>query len=67
MVMQDVVFCAVQYCGAPIKKMLLYKSEEIAFTFITENLKGQKEKRIFFPTHADFTVILNGTLMLKNS
>lgn len=39
MVMQDIVFCAVQYCRAPIEKMLLYKSEEIRFAFITENLK----------------------------
>lgn len=51
MVMQDIVFCAVQYCRAPIEKMLLYKSEEIRFAFITENLKdggGGREGRLAF-------------------
>lgn len=28
MVMQDIVLCAVQYCGAPIEKMLVYRLEE---------------------------------------
>jgi len=45
--------------------MLLYRSEQITLTFITESLKDEK-KGVCLPTYADFAVILSGILILNN-